>query len=151
VSLQDITSVDTGRKAANRVGRGSGSGNGKTSGRGQKGEGARSGGPNRTPLFEGGQMPFWMRLPKRGFSNARHKRRYLILPLKLIAERHGEDTVTVESLVAAGLADQGERIKLVSGEAIERKLTVRINKVTASVRQAVEAAGGSVEELDGGS
>lgn len=147
MSLEQITSVDTGRVAKRRVGRGSGSGVGKTCGRGQKGEGARSGGKNRGPTFEGGQFPFWMRLPKRGFSNHAHTTRYQVVPLgRAVARVEGEE-ITIESLVAAGLADAGERIKLVSGEAIDRKVTVRVHKATASVKQAVESAGGSVEEL----
>jgi len=149
VSLDQITSTDSSRRSKRRLGRGKGSGVGKTSGRGQKGEGARSGGKNRGPLFEGGQMPLWMRLPKRGFSNVKHSKRYQVLPLARVAERVQGDEVTFEGLIAAGLADRGERIKLVSGSELKRKLTIKIHKVTASVRQAVEQAGGTVEELDG--
>ena len=147
MSLETITSVDSSRKSKRRLGRGSGSGVGKTCGRGQKGEGARSGGKNRGPTFEGGQFPFWMRLPKRGFSNHKHTTRYQVVPLARAVARIEGDEITLESLQAAGLADQGERVKLVSGEAIDRKVTVKVHKVTASVKQAVEAAGGSVEEL----
>jgi len=149
VSLESITSVDTSRKQKRRLGRGSGSGVGKTCGRGQKGEGARSGGKNRGPTFEGGQFPFWMRLPKRGFSNFKHTTRYQPVQLARAVSRVEGDEITVESLIAAGLADHGERVKLVSGEAIDQKVVVKVHKVTASVKQAVEAAGGSVEALDG--
>jgi large subunit ribosomal protein L15 len=147
VSLESITSVDTSRKTSRRVGRGSGSGVGKTSGRGQKGQGARSGGKGRGTTFEGGQFKFWQRLPKRGFSNAAHTIRYQVIDLARAVARVQGDEITVDSLVAAGLADPNERIKLVSGEAIDRKVSVKVHKVTASVRQAIEAAGGSVEEL----
>lgn len=149
MSLEKILSADSGRKGRRRVGRGSGSGVGKTCGRGQKGEGARSGGKNRGPTFEGGQFPFWMRLPKRGFSNVNHTTRYQAIPLARAIARVEGDEISVESLIAAGLADQGELIKLVSGEAIDKKVVVKVHKVTASVKQAVEAAGGSVEALNG--
>lgn len=149
MSLEHILAADSGRRARTRVGRGSGSGLGKTSGRGQKGEGARSGGTNRGPLFEGGQFPFWMRLPKRGFSNARHARRYQVVSLERALQRLDGDEITVEALAAAGLADRAERVKLVSGIDLPRAVRVRVHKVTASVRRCVEAAGGSVEELDG--
>lgn len=147
MSLETITSVDTSRKGKRRLGRGSGSGVGKTCGRGQKGEGARSGGKNRGPTFEGGQFPFWMRLPKRGFSNVNHTTRYQVVPLARAVARVEGDEITVEAMIAAGLVDGSERIKLVSGEAIDRKVAVKVHKVTASVKQAIEAAGGSVEEL----
>lgn len=146
MSLEQILSTDTGRKPANRVGRGAGSGNGKTCGRGHKGAGSRSG-RAKHPLFEGGQMPFWMRLPIRGFSNHRHRTSYLAVNLARAAERVDGD-ITVESLIAAGLANKNDRVKLVSGEGVSKKVNVAVHRVTASVRKAVEAAGGKVEELD---
>ena len=146
MSLEQILSTDTGRKPANRVGRGAGSGNGKTCGRGHKGAGSRSG-RAKHPLFEGGQMPFWMRLPIRGFSNHRHRTNYLAVNLARAAERVDGD-ITVESLIAAGLANKNDRVKLVSGEGVSKKVNVAVHRVTASVRKAVEAAGGKVEELD---
>ncbi|MDA3959555.1 MAG: 50S ribosomal protein L15 [Planctomycetota bacterium] len=149
MSLDNILSADTGRKFSRRVGRGSGSGVGKTCGRGQKGAGARAGNNAKSPTFEGGQFPFWQRLPKRGFSNYRHTTRYQAVSLGRAVKRIEGDVIDLESMIAAGLADQGELIKLVSGEAIDRKVTVKVHKVTASVKQAVEAAGGSVEELNG--
>ena len=81
MSLQSITSADSGRKSRKRVGRGAGSGLGKTGGRGEKGQTSRSGG-GRGKFFEGGQFPFWMRLPKRGFSNANHKTTYQVVSLE---------------------------------------------------------------------
>jgi large subunit ribosomal protein L15 len=152
VSLNDILTTDTGRQQRRRVGRGLGSGLGKTGGRGQKGEGSRTGGKNRGPLFEGGQFPFWMRLPKRGFSNFAHTVKYHAVDVaKAAAGIKGE--ITLESLVAAGHADKSQRVKLVGGKSegaakIERKLAVRVNRVTASVKSAIEAAGGTVVELD---
>ena len=149
MSLEKILSADSGRKGRRRVGRGSGSGVGKTCGRGQKGEGARSGGKNRGPTFEGGQFPFWMRLPKRGFSNANHTIRYQPIALAKAVAKVAGDELSLESLIAAGLCHPGERIKLVSGSAVDKKLTIKVHKVTKSVREAVEAAGGTIEEVNG--
>ncbi len=146
MSLQDILSVDTGRKKANRVGRGPGSGNGKTCGRGHKGAGSRSGTVHRQ-LFEGGQMPFWMRIPYRGFSNARHTTRYQAVKLAKAVERVDGD-LTIDALIAAGLAGKNDRIKLVSGADVSKKVNVQVHRVTKSVREAIEKAGGTVEEID---
>ena len=148
MSLEQITSADSGRKGRKRVGRGAGSGLGKTCGRGEKGQTSRSGG-GRGRFFEGGQFPFWMRLPKRGFSNVNHETKYQVIPLARAAARVDGDTISVDALVAAGLAKKGELIKLVSGTAVESKLTIQVHKVTGSVKQAVEAAGGSIEVLHG--
>lgn len=148
MSLESILSADSGRTTKRRVGRGPGSGIGKTCGRGEKGQTSRSGGGPH-PLYEGGQFPFWMRLPKRGFSNHAHRKVYQPIPLEAALARVDGDEITPEALVAAGLADDAERIKLTAGSSIDRKVSVRVHRVTKSVREAVEAAGGSVEELDG--
>jgi large subunit ribosomal protein L15 len=148
VSLNDITSVDSGRQVRKRVGRGIGSGLGKTAGRGYKGEGSRTGGKNRGPMFEGGQFPFWMRLPKRGFSNHGHKVVYQTVDLaRALARVSGKD-LSIEALVQAGLANAGEAVKLVGKAEVKGKYTVTVNRVTASVRSAIEAAGGKVTETD---
>jgi large subunit ribosomal protein L15 len=147
VSLDDITSVDTGRKDRRRVGRGIGSGLGKTAGRGYKGEGSNSGGKNRGPLFEGGQFPFWMRLPKRGFSNAGHRNVYQAINLTRALQRVDGKTINLDTLVKAGLAKDGESVKLIGKGEIKGKYTVSVHRVSASVRAAFEAAGGSVVEL----
>jgi large subunit ribosomal protein L15 len=148
VSLQDILSTDTGRVGRRRVARGLGSGLGKTGGRGQKGEGSRTGGKNRGPMFEGGQFPFWMRLPKRGFSNFDSKVVYAPVDLGKALERVSGKDITVEALVEAGLAREGALIKIVNGKAkVGRAVAISVHRVTASVKAAVEAAGGSVTEL----
>ncbi len=156
MSLDDITQAATGRQPRKRVGRGIGSGLGKTGGRGQKGEGSRTGGKNRGPLFEGGQFPFWMRLPKRGFSNFDHKSEHQAVDLFRAIEAIPGKEITVEALVAAGLARKGAALKLTAGrmpasdKKITRKLSVSVHRVTASVRALVEAAGGTVTELNAG-
>ena len=143
--LDDILQTDTGRKQRRRVGRGIGSGLGKTGGRGYKGEGSRAGGKNRGPLFEGGQFPFWMRLPKRGFTNFDHKKVYVPLELEaaLVLVKGGE--LSQAKLEEAGVVKPGTPVKLVNGVDVKvgRKVTVSL-PVTKSVRAAVEAAGGSV-------
>jgi len=150
MSLQDILSTDTSRRPRRRIGRGIGSGMGKTGGRGAKGEGSRTGGKNRTPLFEGGQMKFWMRLPKRGFSNFVHRTDYVAIRLADAIKRVTGDAISAASLQAAGLISNGELAKLVSGAGVApgRKFTVTV-KATASARQAIEAAGGTVQAPSG--
>lgn len=148
MSLNDITSVDSGRQVRKRVGRGIGSGLGKTAGRGYKGEGSRTGGKNRGPMFEGGQFPFWMRLPKRGFSNNAHKVVYQTVDLARALARVSGKELSIEALVKAGLANAGEAVKLVGKAEVKGKYSVTVNRVTASVRSAIEAAGGKVTETD---
>lgn len=153
MSLEEILSTDTGRAQRRRVGRGLGSGIGKTGGRGSKGEGSRTGGKNRGPLFEGGQFPFWMRLPKRGFTNFSHRRTFQVLPVGAVLAAISGNQITVEALVDAGLAHPGERIKLVGGRAagaatVDRAVTITVHRVSAPAKAAIEAAGGTVVELD---
>ncbi|MBA3683722.1 MAG: 50S ribosomal protein L15 [Planctomycetes bacterium] len=151
MSLDDITKTDTSRKQRRRVGRGMGSGLGKTGGRGSKGEGSRTGGKNRGPLFEGGQFPFWMRLPKRGFTNFAHKTVYVAVQLAEAVKRVKGDEITDQALIDAKLMPTGAIAKLVSGADVKlklkRKLTVKV-KATGSARAAIEAAGGSIVEQE---
>jgi large subunit ribosomal protein L15 len=154
VSLARILSTDTSRKDRRRVGRGLGSGLGKTGGRGGKGEGSRTGGKNRGPMFEGGQKPLWMRLPKRGFSNIVHAVSYQVLPIHRVLERVSGGEITVAALAAAGLCQPEARIKLVGGRGdnakavVSRKVAVTVHRVSAPVKAAILAAGGSITETD---
>ena len=144
MSLEDILSVDSGRRPRQRVGRGAGS-KGKTAGRGQKGEGSRSG--NRAKKwFEGGQKPLYMRVPKRGFSNFAHRTEYQTVSLQRAIERVDGDTINLAALIAAGLAHEGERIKLVGVKDWAPSAAVTIDGVaiTGAAQKAVEAAGGKV-------
>jgi large subunit ribosomal protein L15 len=135
----------TSNKDRKRVGRGIGSGYGKTAGRGTKGQNARTGGGVR-PGFEGGQNPLAKRLPKkRGFASLN---RIEYQPVNLSAlERFKEgSTVTAEILAAAGLVSSAtERIKLLANGALERKLTIQVHAASAKAREAVEAVGGTLE------
>lgn len=149
MSLNDITSVDIGRAQRRRVGRGLGSGLGKTGGRGSKGEGSRTGGKNRGPMFEGGQKPLWMRIPKRGFSNHLHKARFQAVRLDVVLKLIDGATIDAAKLGEVGLVRGDAPIKLIGARAeakIDRKLTVTLDRVSAPVRQAIEAAGGTVTE-----
>lgn len=149
MSLNDILSTNTGRAERRRVGRGLGSGLGKTGGRGSKGEGSRTGGKNRGPMFEGGQKPLWMRIPKRGFSNFAHKNAFQAVRLDLALKLVSGPTLDADALADVGLVRGEKPIKLVGGRGevkIERKLAVKVDRVSAAVKQAIEAAGGSVTE-----
>jgi len=135
-------------KKAWRKGRGPGSGNGKTGGRGHKGQQARSGGGVRIG-FEGGQMPAYRRLPKRGFNNARFATEYAIVNLALLDEIC-EDGATVDlvSLVEAGVISKPLcGLKVLGNGNITKKLTVKAQKISEAAKAKIEAAGGTVEVI----
>jgi large subunit ribosomal protein L15 len=143
ITLSNLRPAKGAKTARKRVGRGPGSGLGKTSGRGHKGHKARSGG-STNPGFEGGQMPMYRRLPKRGFTNP-FRQPYQVVNLQQLEAIPGED-VTPETLVAAGLAKRPKApIKLLATGEVGRAFTVRGVAVSASARAKLEAAGGSVE------
>ncbi|MCP5056847.1 MAG: 50S ribosomal protein L15 [bacterium] len=132
------------RHRRKRVGRGPGSGNGKTAGRGDKGQGHRSAG-RETPLwFEGGQMPLVRRIPKRGFTNI-HRKPVEIVNLRDLADLGDGVTVDVEMLVRKGLASGKAPVKLLAEGDAPSKITIKVQRASASAREKVEAAGGSVE------
>ncbi len=130
--------------APKRLGRGVGSGLGKTSGKGHKGAKARSGGGKR-PGFEGGQMPLTRRIPKRGFTNVYRKEYTAVNVEKLNCFEDGA-TVTVAALIDAGVIKQiKDGVKILGGGELTKKLTVSVDKVTASAKEKIEAIGGKVE------
>ncbi|CQR48504.1 50S ribosomal protein L15 [Paraliobacillus sp. PM-2] len=134
------------RKKRNRVGRGMSSGNGKTSGRGHKGQKARSGGGVR-PGFEGGQMPLFQRLPKRGFTNI-HRKEYAIVNLDTLNKFEEGTEVTPELLLESGMVSKLKAgIKVLGNGNMEKKLTVKAHKFSASAKEAIEAAGGKIEVI----
>ena len=129
-----------------RKGRGHGSGNGKTAGRGHKGQKARSGGRVR-PGFEGGQMPLYRRIPKRGFKNINHKE---IVGINLNAlERFDNDSVvTVETLIEEGIVkNPRDGVKILGNGELTKKLTVQVNAFSASAKEKIEALGGKAEVI----
>ncbi|MCT2536583.1 50S ribosomal protein L15 [Aquibacillus koreensis] len=134
------------RKERNRVGRGMSSGNGKTSGRGHKGQNSRSGGGVR-PGFEGGQMPLFQRLPKRGFTNI-HRTEFAIVNLDALNKFEEGTEVTPELLIETGVVSKLKAgIKVLGNGKIEKKLTVKAQKFSASAKEAIEAAGGQTEVI----
>src|SRR5215475_1374828 len=143
--LHDLKPRPGAKHRRKRLGQGESSGHGKTSGRGGKGQTARSGSSIRIG-FEGGQMPLIRRIPKRGFNNARHATRYL--PVNLDALNRFEDGARVDeaALRTAGLANgRVDRIKILGDGELTRKLTVSAHAFSASAKQKIEAKGGSCE------
>ncbi|MBW2241566.1 MAG: 50S ribosomal protein L15 [Deltaproteobacteria bacterium] len=132
------------RHRKKRVGRGPGSGKGKTAGRGDKGQGHRSAGRSTPLWFEGGQMPLVRRIPKRGFTNI-HRKPVDIVNLRDLAELGDGATVDVELLVRKGLVSGKAPVKLLAEGDAPSKITIKVQRVSASAREKVEAAGGSVE------
>ena len=128
-----------------RVGRGHGSGNGKTAGKGHKGQKARSGAPR--PGFEGGQMPLYRRLPKRGFTN---RNSLTIVGINLSALEGFEDgaVVTVDSLIESGIVrNPKDGVKILGNGELTKKLTVKANAFSASAKEKIEALGGTCEVI----
>lgn len=146
MKLHELKPAQGARKARNRVGRGIGSGNGKTAGRGHKGQNARSGGGVR-PGFEGGQMPLFQRLPKRGFTNINRKE-YAIVNLDALNRFEDGTEVTPELLIETGVVrNEKSGIKILAKGNIEKKLTVKANKFSSAAKEAIEAAGGTAEVI----
>lgn len=143
MKLHDLSPAKGSRKARKRVGRGPGSGTGKTAGRGHKGQRSRSG-FSRRPGFEGGQMPLVRRVPKRGFTNI-FRTEYAVINVSRLNELEGE--VTPEGLVERGWIKPGELVKILGYGDIETALTVRAHKFSQSARSKIEQAGGSCEVL----
>ncbi|WP_407271427.1 50S ribosomal protein L15 [Radiobacillus sp. PE A8.2] len=134
------------RKERNRVGRGMSSGNGKTSGRGHKGQKSRSGGGVRLG-FEGGQMPLFQRLPKRGFTNI-HRKEFAIVNLETLNRFEDGTEVTPELLLETGVVSKLKAgIKVLGNGVLEKKITVKAHKFSASAKEAIEAAGGQTEVI----
>ena len=128
-----------------RRGRGHGSGNGKTAGKGHKGQKARSGAPR--PGFEGGQMPLYRRLPKRGFTNINSKE---IVGINVSALERFEDSavVTVEELLACGIVkNPRDGVKILGNGELTKKLTVKANAFSQGAKEKIEALGGTAEEV----
>lgn len=146
MKLHELKPAEGSRKERNRVGRGIGSGNGKTAGRGHKGQNARSGGGVR-PGFEGGQNPLARRLPKRGFTNPNRKE-YAIVNLETLNRFEAGTTVTPELLLETGIVKNSrDGIKILGDGEITVKLTVQANKFSQAAVEKIEAAGGKTEVI----
>ncbi|MCI8523533.1 MAG: 50S ribosomal protein L15 [Lachnospiraceae bacterium] len=126
-----------------RKGRGHGSGNGKTAGKGHKGQKARSGAPR--PGFEGGQMPLYRRLPKRGFKN-RNTKEIVALNLSVLEVFDNGTTVDVDALIAKGIVkNPRDGVKILGNGELTKKLDVKVNAFSASAKEKIEALGGTAE------
>ncbi|UXS37531.1 50S ribosomal protein L15 [Staphylococcus delphini] len=146
MKLHELKPSEGSRKVRNRVGRGAGTGNGKTSGRGQKGQKARSGGGVR-PGFEGGQLPLFRRIPKRGFTNINRKE-YAIVNLDQLNQFEDGTEITPELLIETGVVkNEKAGIKVLGNGSLEKKLTVKAHKFSASAKAAIEAKGGAQEVI----
>jgi len=144
--IHDLSPVKDSKKSRKRVGRGPGSGHGKTSCRGHKGQNARSGGGVR-PGFEGGQMPLQRRLPKRGFTNI-FKKRYAIININNLNRFEPEAILDPEALKEAGLVKSiKDGVKLLGDGAISHPIVIRVHKASKTAKEKIEAAGGRVEIL----
>jgi large subunit ribosomal protein L15 len=144
MNLSDLAPAPGATKKRKRIGRGPGSGHGKTSGKGHKGRGARSGG-NTPPGYEGGQMPLQRRLPKRGFHNP-FREEYSVVNLgQLDAGFEAGAVVDAEALRARGLVRNRRRIKILADGTLTKSLTVKADKFSATAKQKLEAAGGNAE------
>ena len=147
MKLHELAPAEGSKKEHFRVGRGHGSGNGKTAGKGHKGQNARSGGGVR-PVFEGGQMPLYRRLPKRGFNNARFATNYAIVNVSDLDVFEDGAVVDAAALVESGLVnDQCDGIKILGNGEISKKLTVHAAAFSQSAKEKIEAAGGKAEVM----
>lgn len=147
MNLSDAKAGGIAYERANRVGRGPGSGNGKTAGRGHKGAKARSGWSRRI-AWEGGQMPLFRRIPKRGFNNKNFKKVFTIVNVGDLAGFAAGTTVDLDAVLKSGLASRAKHsnlLKVLGNGDVSAGLTVRCDAITASARAKIEGAGGTVE------
>ena len=146
MKLFELSPAEGSRKDAYRKGRGAGSGNGKTAGKGHKGQKARSGGGVR-PGFEGGQMPLARRIPKRGFNNI-FATKYVGINVSALNQFKDGSVVDEAALVNAGLVKKTlDGIKILGKGELERKLTVKVTAFSQTAREKIEQAGGKAEEV----
>jgi len=147
ISLNNLKPPYGAIRKKKRLGRGDGSGHGNTCGRGQKGQKARSGGQVK-PYFEGGQMPLYRRLPKRGFKNI-FKEEFAIINIRDLVKKFREnEEVTPEKLLEVGLIKKkNKRIKLLGDGDISFPLLIKVHKISQQAKSKIEAAGGRVEVI----
>ena len=146
MKLHELKPAEGSRQERKRNGRGIGSGNGKTAGKGHKGQNARSGGGVRLG-FEGGQTPLFRRLPKRGFTNINRKE-YTVVNLDTLNVFEDGTEVTPALLIEAGVVKKERSgIKILANGKLEKKLTVKAHKFSSAAKEAIEAAGGQTEVI----
>ncbi len=145
MKLHELSPAEGSVKEGFRKGRGAGSGNGKTAGKGHKGQNARSGGGVR-PGFEGGQLPLYRKLPKRGFNNYRFAKKYSVINVQSLNKFNDGEVVDSAALLAKGIIDTVfDGVKVLGEGEITKKLTVKATVFSASAKEKIEAAGGKTE------
>ncbi len=146
MDLSNLQPAEGSKQSNNfRRGRGHGSGNGKTAGKGHKGQKARSGAPR--PGFEGGQMPLYRRLPKRGFTN-RNSLEIVVINLKALESFEDGAVITVDSLIESGIVrNPKDGVKILGNGELTKKLTVKANAFSAKAKEKIEALGGTCEVI----
>lgn len=145
MKLQNLSPAEGAVKEGFRKGRGAGSGNGKTAGKGHKGQNARSGGGVR-PGFEGGQLPLYRKLPKRGFNNDRFGKQYTIVNVEVLDRFEDGAVVDADALLAAGVVSKVlDGIKVLGDGEVSKKITVKAAVFSASAKEKIEAVGGKTE------
>ncbi len=147
MKLHELSPAPGSNKERKRKGRGIGSGHGKTAGRGHKGQWARSGGGVR-PGFEGGQLPLYRKLPKRGFDNSKFAKKYAIVNLSDLNEFEDGDVVDINVLLEKRIIRKPyDGLKVLGDGSLEKKLTVRAASFSASAKEKIMASGGKIEEV----
>ena len=147
MKLHSMYPAEGATKKRKRIGRGTSSGTGKTAGKGHKGQNARSGGGVR-PGFEGGQLPLFRRLPKRGFSNAKFKTEYAVINLSDLNRFENDTVITPELLKEMGLVkNQIDGIKVLGNGTLEKKVTVKAHKFSSVAKEKIEKLGGKAEVI----
>ena len=145
MKLHELSPAEGSVKEGFRKGRGAGSGNGKTAGKGHKGQNARSGGGVR-PGFEGGQLPLYRKLPKRGFNNSRFGMAYAVVNVKSLNKFNDGDVVDAAALLSAGIINNlFDGVKVLGEGELTKKLTVKAAVFSASAKEKIEAVGGKTE------
>ena len=145
MKLHELSPAEGSVKEGFRKGRGAGSGNGKTAGKGHKGQNARSGGGVR-PGFEGGQLPLYRKLPKRGFNNSRFGKTYAVVNVNSLNKFNDGDVVDCTALLALGLIKNAfDGVKVLGEGELTKKLTVKAAVFSASAKEKIEAVGGKTE------
>ncbi len=146
MKLHELSPAEGSVKERFRKGRGAGSGNGKTAGKGHKGQNARSGGGVR-PGFEGGQLPLYRKLPKRGFKNARFGKQYTVVNVEMLNKFNDGEVVDSAALLAKGIISDlaKDGVKVLGEGALVKKLTVKAAVFSATAKEKIEAVGGKTE------
>ena len=146
MKLHELSPAEGSVKNGFRKGRGAGSGNGKTAGKGHKGQNARSGGGVR-PGFEGGQLPLYRKLPKRGFKNARFTKHYTLINVQSLNKFNDGEVVDAAALLALGIINgvQANGVKVLGEGELTKKLTVKAAVFSGSAKEKIEAVGGKTE------